>query len=708
MTSAQSGADTPFIGIDFGTTKTMVAEFRTETGLVKAHQLGRGSFETPTSIYVTKSGEMLFGDDADDEGVTDSPNHVRRFKMSLGKTAPLNCGRLNGTAIDATTKFLSNIRSRLEREVLHRAVDRVILTVPAMFGPAQRKDLTTAAQSAGFTEIVLVAEPIAAGIAYCHHHGDLANHLRFLVLDWGGGTFDLALMERSDTGEIKVVGDFVAGLSDIGGEDFDDDLWLAASNKLEASGIAPLDSQPQCEWGKYRRDLRRAKERLSSQESVSVAFVLEGGRQARVSIERKNIERIISKKISRGASFVAELVARCRENGVPPEFILLVGGTSRIPLVRQLVEEVAGVPCRQWSEGRESIAIGAALHSHAVWGEQALSQRSPTEIAFEESETRITKYTKYLELAFLDKVITSEEAKFLEKERISLGLSVEEAHRLQVQVFGSSINDLLDCLEKLSWATVLASQPDPAVVTDAAARGRMTATRLPWKIRDTATGIVMLLVPPGEFMMGSPENEVNRQSDESQHRVTISKAFYLSQSQIPQEVWQKVMGANPSQFKGSQNPVETVLWDDCQAFCGATGLRLPSEAEWEYACRAGTTTPFSFGATITPQQVNYDGNYPYGSAAKGLDRQKTVVCGSLPANQWGFREMHGNVWEWCQDGYSEAASTTQEADETEIGARVLRGGGWDTSAIGCRASYRGSGAPSIRNSNIGCRFARTA
>ena len=260
----------------------------------------------------------------------------------------------------------------------------------------------------------------------------------------------------------------------------------------------------------------------------------------------------------------------------------------------------------------------------------------------------------------------------------------------------------------LSWATVLAFQPDPVVVTDAAARGRMTATKLPWKVRDNATGITMLLVPPGEFMMGSPNGEANRDSDETQHRVTISQAFYLSQTEIPQEVWQKVMGANPSTFKGSQNPVDTVSWDDCQAFSVATGLRLPSEAEWEYACRAGTTTPFSFGATITPQQVNYHGDFPYGSAAKGLYREKPVVCGSLPANRWGFKEMHGNVWEWCQDGYSQSASTTQAAIETEIGARVLRGGGWRSGAYYCLASNRTYYAPGYQGNVIGCRFARTS
>ena len=261
---------------------------------------------------------------------------------------------------------------------------------------------------------------------------------------------------------------------------------------------------------------------------------------------------------------------------------------------------------------------------------------------------------------------------------------------------------------QLSWAEVLEQNPDPTVVTDVDFLKRITETKLPWRVKDKASGIEMLLVPPGEFMMGSPENEADRGNDETQHRVTISKAFYLSQTEIPQEVWQKMMGANPSEFKGSQNPVEMISWDDCQRFGEATGLRLPSEAEWEYACRAGTTTPFSFGATITPKQVNYNGNFPYGRAAKGLNRKKTVVCGSLPANQWGFKEMHGNVWEWCQDGYSQSASTSQAALETKIGARVQRGGGWYYDASSSRASYRVSHAPGVKGNLIGCRFARTA
>ena len=247
----------------------------------------------------------------------------------------------------------------------------------------------------------------------------------------------------------------------------------------------------------------------------------------------------------------------------------------------------------------------------------------------------------------------------------------------------------------LDWCDVVAAEPDPAVVTDAAARARMTATKLPWKVRDRKTGIVMLLCPPGEFMMGSPTSEAGHRDREAQHFVTITKAFYLSETEVTQEVWQKVMGTNPSVFDGVSNPVEQVSWNDCQSFCQSSGLRLASESEWEYACRAGTTTAYSFGASITQQQANF-------GSTKG-----SVACGSLPANQWGFREMHGNVWEWCEDGYERTASSTQDAvNGNSPSIRVLRGGSWDFNANNVRSSYRIIISPVNTYGSIGFRVAR--
>ena len=247
------------------------------------------------------------------------------------------------------------------------------------------------------------------------------------------------------------------------------------------------------------------------------------------------------------------------------------------------------------------------------------------------------------------------------------------------------------------WCDVLVAAPDPAVVTDADGRARMMATGLPWKVRDRKTGIVMLLCPPGEFMMGSPLSDPQWELDEALHRVTMTEAFYLSETEVTQESWQKLMDANPSRFTGSGKPVEEISWDDCQKFCKAAGLRLPSESEWEYACRAGTVTTYSFGASVTDQQANF---------GQDMGGRGTAPCGSMPANPWGFREMHGNVWEWCEDGYHAEASKVQAAATRGQSLRIVRGGSWDTGIGNLRSASRHSGASSSSSSSIGLRVAR--
>ncbi|MFN6144759.1 MAG: SUMF1/EgtB/PvdO family nonheme iron enzyme [Planctomycetota bacterium] len=242
------------------------------------------------------------------------------------------------------------------------------------------------------------------------------------------------------------------------------------------------------------------------------------------------------------------------------------------------------------------------------------------------------------------------------------------------------------------------------------ARGEVDPiTGKPREIVHRLTGAVLVLIPAGEFLMGSAEDELGREEDEVQHRRVIRKPFYLGKTAVTQAQWRKVMGSNPSKRKGDDLPVETVSWDDCQKFLNKAGggMRLPSEAEWEYACRAGTTTPFSFGATVTPAQVNYRGNVPYGGASKGLYRECTVAVGSLPANAWGLHEMHGNVCEWCQDGYKDYPSSGTEKPSRAAGTRVLRGGEWSTSACYCRAAFRSRYGPGDRSDRIGLRLART-
>ncbi|UJS24068.1 formylglycine-generating enzyme family protein [Thiothrix winogradskyi] len=224
-------------------------------------------------------------------------------------------------------------------------------------------------------------------------------------------------------------------------------------------------------------------------------------------------------------------------------------------------------------------------------------------------------------------------------------------------------------------------------------------------------------IKPGSFLMGSPISEFGRNIDENQHDVTLTQGFWMADTACTQALWLAVMGSNPSNFSQNlQNPVDSVSWEDVQVFLQRANnsdlggvLRLPSEAEWEYACRAGTDTPFAFGANITPGEVNYDGNYPYANGIEGLYCAETRSVKSLRANAWGLYQMHGNVWEWCQDWYggypSFPVSNPKGAESGIYGVlRVLRGGSWYNVARHVRSANRRSNPPDIRNSSIGFRL----
>ena len=208
----------------------------------------------------------------------------------------------------------------------------------------------------------------------------------------------------------------------------------------------------------------------------------------------------------------------------------------------------------------------------------------------------------------------------------------------------------------------------------------------------------MVYIPGGTFMMGSPDSESQRDYSESpQHRVTVP-TFYPGKYPITQAQWEAVMGNNRSGFKGEKRPVENVSSNQAVEFCKklsqTTGkiYRLLSEAEWEYACRAGTTTPFHFGETITPKLVNYEGNVTYANAPKGLDRKQTTDVGSFPPNAFGLYDMHGNVWEWCSDephhNYNGAPTDGSSWETGASNHRLLRGGSWGDLPRNCRSAFR--------------------
>jgi formylglycine-generating enzyme required for sulfatase activity len=220
-------------------------------------------------------------------------------------------------------------------------------------------------------------------------------------------------------------------------------------------------------------------------------------------------------------------------------------------------------------------------------------------------------------------------------------------------------------------------------------------TRYPLEVRTRKGHIEMVLIKPGEFMMGSPETEEGRVDDEGPRRlVKITKPFYLGKFEVTQAQYHEVMGYDRGHFPGERNPADRVQWREAMVFCQKIGggCRLPTEAEWEYACRAGTSTPFYFGETISTDQANYYGSAVYGKGRKGIYRGRTTPVGTFSPNAWGLFDMHGNVWEWCEDWYAEdyyrgrpspdinprgpAHAFAPPGQRFLAVAKVVRGGSW--------------------------------
>lgn len=247
-------------------------------------------------------------------------------------------------------------------------------------------------------------------------------------------------------------------------------------------------------------------------------------------------------------------------------------------------------------------------------------------------------------------------------------------------------------------------------------------------------------IPAGTFTMGSPESEAYREKDETEHQVTLSafkmskyevivgqfKAFvdatgYITDAdkgggsyiwtgskwKLKNRVnWKCDVAGKERLLSEYNHPVIHVSWNDAKAFADWMGCRLPTEAEWEYAARAGTTTPFYTGNCLSTDQANYNGNYPYSVCSKGTYREKTTTVGSFAANAYGLYDMHGNVWEWCSDWYGDysAGAQTNPKGPSSGSDRMDRGGCWDYDARYCRAAIRNSSNPDYRYDNIGFRL----
>jgi formylglycine-generating enzyme required for sulfatase activity len=235
--------------------------------------------------------------------------------------------------------------------------------------------------------------------------------------------------------------------------------------------------------------------------------------------------------------------------------------------------------------------------------------------------------------------------------------------------------------------------------------------------QDPAAGIQFTLVLPGTFKMGTPSSEPGRDPEEVPHDVTVSRAFYLGITEVTQAQWMSVMGTNPSHFSscGARCPVENVSWYDVQTFIerlnasGGRAFRLPTEAEWEYACRAGGMQPFGGTDVLTSQFANINGDFPY-NGPKGVFRQRPMPVGQFAPNAWGFFDMSGNVWEWTADEHCPYPSAPVSDPRAACGSplKVIRGGSWAFDANSARCGTRYTHRAQDKGYSLGVRLAHDA
>jgi formylglycine-generating enzyme required for sulfatase activity len=326
-----------------------------------------------------------------------------------------------------------------------------------------------------------------------------------------------------------------------------------------------------------------------------------------------------------------------------------------------------------------------------------------SEAAKEPTLFLITDQKRFLELAKLD-LIKAYEKTIKECVKMKLDVEAEGFSKELEEIRAGKINAEMKVEEKKTMPIFLEA-PFSAVAAKNAQKELAKSLSKPREAKiDLGKGVKleMVLIPAGKFMMGSPASQIGRKSDETQYEVTLTKPFYMGKYEVTQEQWQAVMGDNPSLAKGAKLPVNKLSWNDCQQFINKLnaksngGYRLPTEAEWEYACRAGTITAYSYGDSLTKSDASIEGG-------------SIKLVGSYTPNAFGLYDLHGNVWEWCEDWYGDypAGSITDPKVPAEGPGRVLRGQSF-LERKSAHSSLRHSDMPTGRyHGNVGFRLVKT-
>lgn len=348
------------IGIDFGTSKTLVSRMVRETGLPETLRLGQEKDHIPTAIYFEENGSIYFGDEADDRIADASGTYLRGFKMQLGNRTPVHIqfmpdGSTRAYSAQAlVTLFLRHVREKTQELVfLNEPVTHAVITRPVRFAPICCQELKDAALAAGFRSVELTTEPEAAGLAFCRLNAALAFKRSALVVDWGGGTLDFALVTRHGE-DISTHPDLADGDTTIGGEQFDAQLWKYVHQELEKQGVHDLDPITQLPT------VRIGKEKLSAFSNTELRLSNKQGSCPPIRVTQQDFNKLICQCVQKATQQVVQLLA-----GIPeahkPEMLLLVGGSCRIPLIKTKLQAACDLPVMAWHHSREAVALGAAL-----------------------------------------------------------------------------------------------------------------------------------------------------------------------------------------------------------------------------------------------------------------------------------------------------------------------------------------------------------
>lgn len=350
------------IGIDFGTTKTLVAYL--ESGQPHFVRLGLGSDYIPTTVYVESKDEMFFGDEADDRMAEDATRYCRGFKMKLGDASPVLFVPEEGLSFRAkelTAAFLRYIRQRCEEEEFMGAKEEeAVITCPVLFSPAQREELKQAAEQAGFREVRLAMEPESAGYAFCRLCPQTAFNGNALIVDWGGGTLDLALVSR-DRDRVVARRGYTEGDPNMGGELFDSRLFQYVRRRLKEDKGIDLMRESASRRSVLLGKIRKFKEKLSKQSPLGIRLSDNQGVYPPITVTREEFESLIADDLDKAADMAQRLVSSIRQEELRPKLVLLVGGTCGIPAISSRLQKMLGLPCHTWNQSREAVALGAAF-----------------------------------------------------------------------------------------------------------------------------------------------------------------------------------------------------------------------------------------------------------------------------------------------------------------------------------------------------------